>query len=110
MTIWVDAQLSPAIARFIEVQFGIKAVAVRDLGLREEKDEKIFAEARTVEAIVMTKDEDFSILLERYGPPPEVIWITCGNTSNTHLEKILVRSLPSALVLIEEGSSLVEIF
>ena len=111
MQLWIDAQLSPAIARFIQARMGIEAVAVRDLGLRDAKDEKIFAEAKVAGAIVMSKDEDFSILLARYGPPPAIIWITCGNTSNEFLEQILLRSLSSALALIEEGStSLVEIF
>ena len=110
MTIWVDAQLSPAIARFVETTFGIRCIALRDLGLRDARDEQIFAKAREMEVIVMSKDEDFSILLERHGPPPKIIWITCGNTSNEHLQSILIRSLPSAISLLEEGTDLVEIF
>ena len=42
-------------------------------------------------------------------PPPRVIWITCGNTSNEHLKKILLKALPSALKLLEAGEPLVEI-
>lgn len=34
-TIWIDAHLSPAIAVWITSTFGIKAVALRDLGLRD---------------------------------------------------------------------------
>jgi len=34
-TIWIDAQLSPAIAAWITSHFAVTAVAVRDLGLRE---------------------------------------------------------------------------
>jgi predicted nuclease of predicted toxin-antitoxin system len=37
----------------------------------------------------MTKDSDFVALLDRFGPPPQVIWITCGNTSNARLKEIL---------------------
>ena len=32
---------------------------------------------------MITKDRDFVELLGRLGPPPKIIWITCGNTSNT---------------------------
>jgi len=38
MTIWVDAHLSPAIANWITDTFGVEAVALRDLGLREDPD------------------------------------------------------------------------
>ncbi len=110
MTLWVDAQLSPAIATFIEKEFGVPCFAVRELGLRESKDEHIFEEARKANAVIMTKDEDFSILVGRYGNPPQILWITCGNTSNAHLCDILRRALPSAFEMLNHGEPLVEIF
>jgi predicted nuclease of predicted toxin-antitoxin system len=73
------------------------------------KDARIFSAAREAGAIVMTKDRDFVDLLERHGPPPQVIWITCGNTSNRAMRQILSSSLPSALDLIGRGESLIEI-
>ena len=82
MIIWIDAQFSPAIAKWLAKTFSIEAVAVRDLHLREAKDREIFDAARQSNAVVMTKDSDFVLLLEQNGPPPQVIWVTCGNTSN----------------------------
>ena len=38
MTVWVDAQLSPRIARWLAVTFGIKAKPVREVGLRDAED------------------------------------------------------------------------
>jgi predicted nuclease of predicted toxin-antitoxin system len=38
---------------------------------------------------VMTKDSDFVDLVERLGSPPQVIWLTYGNTSNARLRHIL---------------------
>jgi predicted nuclease of predicted toxin-antitoxin system len=35
MTIWLDAQLSPAIAGWIETTFGVECRSARDLGLRD---------------------------------------------------------------------------
>ena len=55
---------------------------IRDLDLREAEDPDIFYKAREADAIVITKDRDFVELLGRLGPPPKIIWITCGNTSN----------------------------
>jgi predicted nuclease of predicted toxin-antitoxin system len=109
MTIWLDAQLSPAIATWISLQYGVSAIALRDLGLRDATDREIFFVARVADAIVMTKDNDFIRLLEEQGPPPKIIWLTCGNTSNARLKEILTGTLERALELIQTGESLVEI-
>lgn len=109
MIIWVDAQMSPAIAEWIASNFPVSATAIRDLGLRDAKDNEIFQAAKRDDAIVMTKDSDFVLLLERFGPPPQVIWLTCGNTSNARLKAILTDTLPGAIELLKSGEKLVEI-
>ena len=109
MTVWLDAQLPPALAPWLAETFSIEANAVRDLGLLESTDETIFAAAKKAGVIVITKDRDFLRLLEQSGPPPQVIWITCGNTSKARLKEILQKSFPSALKLLEAGEPLVEI-
>ena len=73
MTIWVDAQLPPEIAPWISETYGVDAVAVRDLGMRDADDRDIFAAAKAQGVIVMTKDRDFVDLIDRHGPPPQVI-------------------------------------
>lgn len=82
---------------------------IRDLGLRDAKDKDIFEAARQEKAVVMTKDSDFVLLLDRLGPPPQVIWVTCGNTSNARLKEILTITLPNAIDLLNAGEKLVEI-
>ena len=109
MTLWLDAQLPPSIAAWIATIFGLNCSAVRDLNLRGAKDPLIFEAARAAGAVVMTKDWDFVELLRAKGPPPAVILITCGNTSNTKLRQVLSRSLADAIRLIESGEPLVEI-
>jgi predicted nuclease of predicted toxin-antitoxin system len=89
--------------------FGVQSIAVRDLGMREAADRVIFLAARDASVVVMTKDSDFVKLLEEFGPPPPVIWLTCGNTSNARLRQILVNALPQAIILLESGEPLVEI-
>ena len=37
----------------------------------------------------MTKDADFAELLEQHGPPPQVVLVTCGNTSNARLRRVI---------------------
>lgn len=109
MTIWIDAQLSPVIASWISANFDVTALALRDIGLRDATDREIFLEAKKAAVIVMTKDKDFVQLLDTLGAPPQVIWITCGNTSNARLREIFSASLEKALDLIEAGEKLVEI-
>ena len=57
----------------------------------------------------MTKDNDFVLLLDRLGPPPQIIWLRCGNTSNSRLREILTGTLPKTLELLRFGERLVEI-
>ncbi len=57
----------------------------------------------------MTKDSDFVDLVDRLGAPPQIIWLTCGNTSNVRLQEILSSVLPKALELLSSGEKLVEI-
>lgn len=109
MMIWIDAHLSPAIAAWITTTFGVSAVALRDLGLRDATDHEIFMAARRERVIVMTKDSDFVQLLDRYGMPPQVIWLTCGNTSNANLKVILAATLQQAIDLLDSGERLIEI-
>jgi predicted nuclease of predicted toxin-antitoxin system len=109
MIIWVDAQLSPAIAPWLAGNFSLSSGALRDLGLRDATDREIFAAAKSAAAVVMTKDSDFVKLLEEFGPPPQVLWLTCGNTSNARLRQILSKALPQAIILLESGEPLVEI-
>ena len=65
--------------------------------------------ARQANAVVMTKDADFVEIVERLGPPPAVIWLTCGNTSNAALRDLLKKTLPRAMDIISRGEKLVEI-
>jgi predicted nuclease of predicted toxin-antitoxin system len=107
--IWLDAQLPPGLCSWLEKEFDVQAEAVRDLGLRDAKDPEIFAAAREGGAVVMSKDADFANLVSRHGPPPQVLWVTCGNTTNEALRVFLSRTLPVAMELIEAGEPLVRL-
>lgn len=109
MRLWLDAHLSPALCVWLRSSFALEAVAVRDLGLAGAEDPEIFERARAQTDVVMTKDRDFVDLLSRLGPPPKVIWITVGNTSNQNLKRILSATLQEALTILEASEVLVEI-
>ena len=57
----------------------------------------------------MTKDSDFVSLLDRFDTPPKIIWLTCGNTSNSNLKIILSKTLQDAIALLDNGEEIVEI-
>ena len=109
MQVWVDAQVSPAIAAWMRRTLGVDAVAVRDLGLREAEDPDIFQRAREAGVVVLTKDSDFVLLLDQHGPPPQVVWLRCGNTSNAALRAILTAAWPAVSAALAAGERLVEL-
>lgn len=109
MILWVDAQLSPSLAEWITGEFQIEATALSSIGLRDAGDFEIFTAAGKANAIILTKDSDFLNLLDQHGPPPRVIWVTCGNTSKAAMQTILKRELPHALELLSQGERIVEI-
>lgn len=110
MILWIDAHLSPSLAAWINRNFpAVEAHSVRSLNLQHAKDQEIFDAAKRADATIMSKDADFLKLIDRFGAPPSIIWITCGNTSNKKMRKILNSSLEKAIELIVSGESVVEI-
>jgi predicted nuclease of predicted toxin-antitoxin system len=109
MQIWIDAQISPTLAVWLREEFGLDAHAVREFGLRDAEDAVIFRRARGAGAVVMTKDRDFLDLLDQHGPPPQLLWVTCGNTTNAYLKQLLSTVWPHAAELLAAGEPLVEI-
>jgi predicted nuclease of predicted toxin-antitoxin system len=109
MTLWLDAQLPPQLAIWIQQNMAIDTVALRDMGLRDATDHVIFDAARKANAILVSKDSDFVELVMRHGPPPKVIWLTCGNVSNAALQVLLGAKLREALELLDGGDPIVEL-
>lgn len=109
MIVWLDNHLSPALARLIETEFGHTCMQVRDLGLARASDSEIFGRARSVGAVLLTKDRDFAGLVDRRGAPPAIVLLTIGNTSTPHLKIVLRQHLGAALTMIDQGEALVEI-
>jgi len=108
--IWLDAHLSPRVAKYITEVLGQDTVALRDLNLQAEEDTNLFEMAAKENVVFISKDKDFAELVQRLGPPPHVIWLTCGNTAEERLKEIFAKHLESAIEMIErDGEPLVEI-
>jgi predicted nuclease of predicted toxin-antitoxin system len=109
MIIWVDAQLPPTLAAWIVETFGVTALSLKELGLRDAKDTEIFEAAIQPNLVIMSKDSDFVDLVCRLGSPPQILWLTCGNVTNKNLRRILTLTLPDAIIQLQQGESVVEI-
>jgi len=109
LILWIDAQLSPQLAPWLTTTFSIPAQSVASLGLRDASDFEIFQAARQATATIMSKDQDFVDLVTMHGAPPKIIWVTCGNTSNTYLCNLLKGAFPTLMTLLESGEPLVEL-
>lgn len=109
MRVWLDVHLPPALIPWLKERFGVDAEAFRNVGWTREPDASIFSSLRKEGEVVMTKDSDFVALVETKGPPPQVIWLTSGNTSNKNLRRILEGTMEDAIELLRRGEPIVEI-
>jgi predicted nuclease of predicted toxin-antitoxin system len=107
--VWVDEQLSHALAPWITAQFSVEAHSVDELGFAQADDREIFQAGRAAGAVVMTKDSDFADLVYRHGPPPQILLIAVGNSRNARLKEILTATWPAAVDLLRSGEPLVQI-
>ena len=109
MTLWLDNQLPPALAAWMRTTLSVNCVPVRDLNLPRASDPQIFWAARDAQVVIMTKDADFVGLVDQHGAPPQVILVTCGNTSNARLRRVVEAAWPTILPMLERGEVLVEL-
>jgi predicted nuclease of predicted toxin-antitoxin system len=106
---WVDAQLPPLLATWLSEQFHVEAFSLRTLGLRDACDAEIFQAAQQQDIVIISKDSDFVELVSRYGTPPQLIWVTCGNVTNRRLQIAFNKTFATALELLAAGQVMVEI-
>lgn len=110
MIFWIDAQLPPGLAPWLTEEFDVDASSLRFLGLRDAGDGEIFERARVTEGVVLvSKDKDFVELVKERGPPPQLLWVTCGNLTNRRLRAVFQRVFTQALASLEDGEVIVEI-
>ncbi|MFC6591416.1 DUF5615 family PIN-like protein [Deinococcus lacus] len=107
--LWLDAHLPPALAPWFRENFGVEAYSAAHLGLRDADDAIIFAQARQAGAVLVSKDADFLERVTRLGPPPKLIYLTCGNTSKAALKALFEQRLEQIVALLRAGEAVVEV-
>jgi predicted nuclease of predicted toxin-antitoxin system len=108
MRFLVDAQLPPALARWL-VAAGHEAEHVGDVGLGDARDQAIWAYAAGVGSVIVSKDEESSQckILQNAGPP--IVWIRLPNTRRRELLVWFEAALPAMIEALERGESLIEV-
>jgi predicted nuclease of predicted toxin-antitoxin system len=110
MTVWLDGHLDPELAAWLGSRFGIVAKTIGEVGVGLAEDDTLFHAARRLGPItILTKDYDLVDLVERLGPPPQVIWLRCPNMRTIRLQSLLAGTFQDALDRLAQGDPLVEI-
>lgn len=108
MRFLVDAQLPPALARWL-VERGHPAEHVHDLGLESASDRVVWDHAVAIGATVLTKDEDFAVRRILLADGPSIVWVRRGNTTRRELLNWFEPLLPTIVEALERGEPLIEI-
>ena len=108
MRFLVDAQLPPALARWLTAN-GHEAWHVADRGLQHARDTAIWDYALREAAAIITKDEDFAQRKALSPSGPAIIWIRLRNSRRHELLVWFERSLPEILAALARGETLVEL-
>ncbi len=108
MKFLIDAQLPPALARWIN-QKGHTGIHVFELGFESTDDDVIWEQARIDRAVVVSKDEDFVDRWLLNDPPVPLVWIRKGNCSNQVLLMWLESQWPEIVSRLEQGEQFIEL-
>ena len=108
MRFLVDAQLPPALARWLADR-GHDAEHVIDHRLETTDDRVIWDFAQAQDAVIVTKDEDFAVRRSLAQSGPRIVWIRRGNTSRRDLLVWFDALFPDVLDALNRGEIIVEI-
>ena len=104
----VDAQLPPALARFL-ASLGEDAIHVLDAGLMEANDGEIWSFALQNDWVIITKDEDFQIRASVSKQYPRIVWVRVGNCSKQKLLDVFSKHWAAIKQELDTGAFLVEL-
>lgn len=84
--IWLDTNISPAIAKWVSEYTGFTVKSSYSLQLHYLGDLDIYYRAKEKgNVILISKDADFPELISRLGAPPKLINLKVGNCNNKTL-------------------------
>jgi len=108
MRFLIDAQLPPALARWLTSK-GREAEHVADVGLANAPDKEISNYAFAVGAVIVSKDDDFAQRRVLAAEGPAVVWVRLPNTRRRELLLWFEGILPQIERALERGETLIEV-
>ena len=108
MRFLVDAQLPPALARFLAENLHEDAAHVADIGLLSASDTAIWTYALEHGRVIITKDDDFQIRASVSKAHPQIIWVRVGNCSRRKLLSVFEQHWPTIVSELSQGTPLIE--
>jgi predicted nuclease of predicted toxin-antitoxin system len=108
MKFLVDHQLPVALSKFLEDR-GFEAHHVMDLNLDQASDQAIVEYALRNDFVIITKDENFSVLAALGLCAPSIIWVRLGNCRKSTLLLAFSSALDSILQQLAVGNKLIEL-
>jgi predicted nuclease of predicted toxin-antitoxin system len=104
--IWLDTNISPAIAKWMNEHTGISVKTSYSLSLHHLTDLHIYQRARAQgNVILLSKDADFPELISRLGSPPKLITLKIGNCDNRTLWDFLLPHIQKAFELLASSET-----
>lgn len=108
MKFLVDAQPPSILADWFRTQ-GLDAAHVAEMGMQAASDDEIWASALEREAILVTKDRNFTEWALNRRPSVRVLWLRFGNTRNWFLLARLEAVWPAVLEGLESDVPVIEV-
>ncbi len=109
MKFLIDNAISPYVAKAL-VKYGHDAIHVRDIGLQDAPDIKIFNHAAKAERVIVSADTDFGYLLSKWNKPkPSFIIFRKGSQRDPKIQSELLEANLSKdlLKVLSKGAILV---
>jgi predicted nuclease of predicted toxin-antitoxin system len=103
----VDNQLPGALCVFLR-NSGHDCSHVLDLAMDEKSDAEIWTFAKSDQRIVVSKDEDFVHLANRFGDTGRLLWVRIGNCRKRHLLSHFEQSMNDIVTSFDQGARIVE--
>ncbi len=104
----VDHQLPAALAAYLRHR-GHDCSHVADLGLSEAADTVVWERAEREGMVLVSKDEDFLILLSRPGSTGQLVWVRVGNCRNAALLAAFDRVHDAMVAAVASGQRVFEV-
>ena len=108
MRFLIDAQLPPALVQLL-VAHGHVAEHLTDIGPADSPDRALWRYALEHGAVIVTKDEDFALMVATGVESPSIVWVRVGNTRRAELMVWFEPLIGQVVSMVEAGERLIEL-